>query len=479
MSFVQIEFLAFFAAVWLVYWSLPRRAQNALLVASGAVFYGWVHPWFLTLIGFSALLDFWFGRQIAADPERGRRFVWLSVAGNLGMLGTFKYLGWFLDNVDAVLSVVGLGGMPTLQLLLPVGISFYTFQTLSYTIDVHRGRVEARDDLLDYLVFVSFFPQLVAGPIERAGDLLPQVETDRVLRWEDQRDGLSLALWGAFKKVALADAIAPWVDRIYAHPSPSSAMIWAATLGFSVQLLSDFSGYTDIARGTGRMLGFRLRENFRWPFMAATPMEAWSRYHMSFTSWLTDYVYYPLASSAWVRRIALPGQVVGGRGLLARVTVLTFLLSGLWHGAAWHFVAWGVYLGLLQLVYAAIQRRLPASMTDDARWRWVTVPVMFGWQLLALMLFRTPSLATVGSYLTLVPWQSTPEQTVVATAMLGITLVCAAPLVAMMLAEWYLIPRVQQARWYLPVQTTGWALAAWSVWFMARPTVTDFVYFQF
>jgi D-alanyl-lipoteichoic acid acyltransferase DltB (MBOAT superfamily) len=412
-------------------------------------------------------------------PDHKRRLLTVSLVGNLGMLAWFKYMGWFIENVNAALSLIGLGGLPTLSILLPAGISFYTFQTLSYTIDVYRGKFAARRSALDFFVFVSFFPQLVAGPIERATHLLPQVEQARTFSWQDQRDGLSLALWGAVKKMAIADNLAPWVDRIHDHADPSFGMIWAAQLAFSVQLLCDFSGYTDIARGTGQMLGFRLSENFRWPYLAATPMGAWSRFHITLTSWLTDYVYFPLAQAAWVRRLKLPGTTVGGAGLVARVTLITFLVSGIWHGASWNFVLWSLYLGTLQVIYLAVQRRIPKATRQDPRWQVLTVPLMFGFQLVAQLLFRTPTLAQIVHHLTRLPWVSTSAQATVAAATASVALGFAAPLVGMMLYEMFVLPRWRARGWYPAVQGLGWGVCVTVIAVFSRPAAADFIYFQF
>ncbi len=479
MSFVQVEFLAMFLGTWVVYWRLPRVLQNLLLLGVGAVFYGWVHPWFLIPLAASSAVDFAAARAMTTWPARRGAWLALSMTVNLGMLGWFKYAGWFVDNVNEVLGHLGLGGLGSLSVLLPVGISFYTFQTMSYVIDVYRGRVEARRNPLDFFLFVSFFPQLVAGPIERASRLLPQVEAVRSFRWNDQRAGLTLALWGACKKVAIADSLAPWVDRVHAHPDPSFEMIAAATVAFSVQLLADFSGYTDIARGSARMLGFHLSENFRYPYLAATPMEAWSRFHISLTSWFTDYVYYPLAQSRWIRAFRLPGTQVGGAGLVARVTLITFVVSGLWHGAAWHFALWGLYLGLLQVAYIAVQRRLPAGLRADARWRVLAVPLMFGFQLVALLLFRTPTFERIVHHITQVPGTQTASEATVAAATLGMALVFATPLVVVMLWEIHLLPWARQRVWFPVAQSSAWGLCVCALLWFARPTATDFVYFGF
>ncbi|MFT4627947.1 MAG: alginate O-acetyltransferase complex protein AlgI, partial [Myxococcota bacterium] len=249
MSFVQAEFLLFFAVVWALYWSpLGRRGQNAVLVLASSVFYGWVHPAWVVLLYSSAGVDFAMGQLMVRSPKFKRVWLGLSLLTNLGLLFWFKYFDFFLGNVVTALTALGIPAHAgTLGLLLPAGLSFYTFQTMSYTLDIYRGELKPRTSLLDYLAFVSFFPQLVAGPIERAARLLPQLEVARRFRWSNLRDGFGLALWGAFKKVAIADTLAPYVDKAFLLDDPAGPVVWAATTGFMLQLYADFSGYTDLA----------------------------------------------------------------------------------------------------------------------------------------------------------------------------------------------------------------------------------------
>ena len=247
MSFIQPSFLVFFTLVLVLYWAIrARRAQNALLVVASAVFYGWVHPWFLLLLYGSATLDFTMGRCMAAWPRRKRWFLAASLAGNLGLLGWFKYFDFFVANLAAALQALGLQpGIAPLGIFLPVAISFYTFQTLGYSVDVYRGRVHPRHDYLDYLVFVSFFPQLVAGPVERASNLLGQVERQRRFSWEQLRSGLGLALWGGVKKMVVADTLAPYVDRIFTasgrHSREFTTRIEAGMLGINIGVAAPMS----------------------------------------------------------------------------------------------------------------------------------------------------------------------------------------------------------------------------------------------
>jgi len=481
MNFIHLEFVAFFTVVFISYWQLSRRLQNIGLVIASFVFYGWVHPWFVLLLLYSATLDYCCGLGMARWPQHKGRLLAVSVVGNVALLGTFKYLDFFILNFVAASEALGVhADVHTLGLLLPVGISFFTFQTLSYTIDIYRGQLEPRTNAVDYLVFVSFFPQLVAGPIERAKHLLPQIENERTLTFAKLESGLSLALWGAFKKVVIADTLSPFVGSIFAHPDPSGPMIWAASLGFSIQLFADFSAYTDIARGTARMLGFELVENFREPFLARSPSEFWGRWHISFANWIRDYLFYPLALSKWCRTwLIIPGIKPTGQFHMMRGMVLALLLSGFWHGASWHFVLWGGLFAVLQLAYYFIGRRLPRSVREWPHADYFLVPLMFFFATLSSLIFREPNIARIGRYLTLNPFSATPDEWQVTTVMVTITLATCVP----MLAVWQFRKRVPESvvvhPAFLPVRTTLWCVASWMLYVFAKPVTSDFVYFQF
>lgn len=358
MLFTSPEFLVLFAIVLPAYWAMRRsvRGQNLLLLAASLVFYGWVHPWFVTLLLASTLLDYACARGIEARLRARNAWLAASVVGNLGLLGAFKYWGFFAANVQLAAERLGFHVyLPTLELVLPVGISFYTFQTMSYTIDVWRGRLEARRSLPDFALFVSFFPQLVAGPIERAGNLLPQIEQPRGFDLARCRSALPLLLVGFWKKLAFADAIGPAVDRIFAVPQPSLPLLGAGALLFSLQIFADFSGYSDMARGLARLLGFELMVNFDAPFLARTLPEFWRRWHVSLSAWIRDYLFIPLG-----------GSRVGGGGRLLLVLLVTMGLSGLWHGAAWTYVVWGLCHGLAMWV----SRRLGLDRHWQPRAAW-------------------------------------------------------------------------------------------------------------
>lgn len=338
MIFHSLQFIAFLAIVLAVYWQLPRRAQNLFVVGASYVFYGWEHPWFLIPLAASTIVDFACGIAIERYPAARRIFLVTSVGVSVALLATFKYYSFALENVNALLAQ---GHIPPLRdmwkLALPVGLSFYTFQSIGYIVDVYRGRVRASRDLIDYALYVSFFPQLVAGPIERAAHMLPQYRAPRTFNPVAWRDGLTLMLWGFFKKLVIADQTAVVANKVFSLASPGFPVLWAGVFAFAIQIYADFSGYTDIARGTARLLGIELMENFRLPYLATSPSDFWRRWHISLSTWLRDFVYIPLGGSKC-------GTARASFNLLA-----TFTLSGLWHGASWNYVLWGVYWGLLIL----------------------------------------------------------------------------------------------------------------------------------
>jgi alginate O-acetyltransferase complex protein AlgI len=333
--FNSAEFLLFLPVVFILYWFLFSRSlrlQNMLVLAASYFFYGWWSWEFMLLLAFSTLLDFLYGFGVAsADARRSRLFLWLSVINNLGILGVFKYYNFFVLEFARGLEALGLHANPALlNVALPVGISFYTFHGMSYVFDIYRGRLKPVSNFIDYAVFVSFFPLLVAGPIERANHLLPQVQNPRTFHYTQSVEGCRLILWGMFKKVVIADSLARIVDLMFANPSDyNGASLIVGAIAFSFQIYGDFSGYSDIALGTAKLFGFELLSNFRFPYFSRDIAEFWRRWHISLSSWFRDYLYIPLGGSK------------GGTSRTVRNTFIIFLVSGFWHGASWNFIAWG------------------------------------------------------------------------------------------------------------------------------------------
>ncbi|MFZ4766248.1 MAG: MBOAT family O-acyltransferase, partial [Roseimicrobium sp.] len=348
MIFQSLDYLIFFVAVFSAYWLLPLRGQNALLLVAGHFFYGYVHPWYCILLGATTLVDYIFTRLMEARPSRKRLWLGCILVSNFAVLATFKYFGFFTENLLAILRAAGWDvASPVFHMLLPAGVSFYTFQSCAYAVDVYRGHTNARRNLLDYAVYVAFFPQLVAGPIERPAHLLTQFGKPRRFRVGLAQDALFLILWGLMKKRVIADTAAVYANKAFSLSDSSFPIIWAGVLCFCVQIYADFSAYTDIARGSARPLGFELRQNFNHPWLAQSPGDFWRRWHMSLSEWFRDYVFIPLGGSR------------GSEGRIACHLMLTFLLSGLWHGASWNFILWGAWWGALLVLWRVLDRCLP------------------------------------------------------------------------------------------------------------------------
>ena len=348
MVFNSLHFVWFFIAVYAIYRLLPHRGQNWLLLVASYYFYAAWDWRFLGLLAASTLVDYTAARLLerAASPARRRLYVTVSLGFSLTLLGFFKYFNFFADSLQALFTGIGWPlDFVTLHVLLPVGISFYTFVTMSYVIDVYRREIPATRDLVDFAVFVAYFPHLVAGPILRASRLLPQIALPRRITREHVRDGLWLMTWGFFQKIFIADNLAPLANAVFAAGAePAGVNVLLGTYAFAFQIYGDFAGYSNIARGTSKLMGIELLENFRFPYLVRTPQEFWRHWHISLSTWLRDYLYIPLGGSR------------GTEAQTLRNLFVTMLLGGLWHGAAWTFVFWGVYQGLLLIAYRTADR---------------------------------------------------------------------------------------------------------------------------
>jgi len=382
MLFNSTPFLVFLAVVFCAYYFLGRRGQNLWLLLASYFFYGWWDWRFCSLLILSTLLDYTCGLQIAGSSSIGTRRKWLfaSVAGNLTVLGLFKYFNFFRDSIERALHLFGMPlDWPTAAIILPIGISFYTFQSMSYTLDVYRREMKPTRNLIDFALYVSFFPQLVAGPIERASRLLSQFAVQRQFLIRRIVEGLSLMLMGYVKKLAIADYLAPLVDERFANiASFGSAGLISGLFMFSLQIYGDFSGYSDIARGAARLFGIELVVNFKQPYFSRSISEFWRRWHISLSSWLRDYVYIPLGGNR-------SGPVRTHMNLL-----VTMLLGGLWHGASWTFVVWGALHG----IYLSIERILRGARLktgDSQNQEGMTVWQWFGSVISSLAIFSLVS----------------------------------------------------------------------------------------
>lgn len=399
MLFNSIEFLFFLPIVFCLYWFVckPLKWQNLLVVFASYVFYGWWDWRFLILIAFTTTCSYLSGILIERYNSKGKKGKGIAVANisiNLLILGVFKYFNFFSESLSALCSAMGFQMHPvTLNLILPVGISFYTFQALSYTIDVYRGKLMATHDPIAFFAFISFFPQLVAGPIERATNLLPQFQRERKFDYDMAVDGSRQILWGLFKKMVIADNCADVVDMIWAdYASQNSIMLILAAILFAFQIYGDFSGYSDIAIGVGKLFGIRLMRNFNVPYFSRSVAEFWKRWHISLNTWFVDYVYIPLGGSR------------EGKWKAIRNTFIIFFLSGLWHGANWTYVCWGLYHAALfiPLLLLGKNKRFKNTVAEghlfpSLRELWQMLAT-FGLTVFGWILFRASSIGDFCGY---------------------------------------------------------------------------------
>lgn len=468
MLFNSYTFLFFLPVVFTIYWLLNKgslRRQNVFLVAASYLFYGWWDWRFLSLIIISTLVDFYAARTISKAK------LWLSLFTNLGFLSFFKYYNFFVDSWVEAWATVGVEmHASSLQIILPVGISFYTFQTLSYTIDVYRGKLKPADSLIDFAAFVSFFPQLVAGPIERATKLLPQIQKRRSFNYDDAVSGLRLMLWGMFKKVVVADTCARYADSIFSNYSEATplALVMGA-IYFSFQIYGDFSGYSDIAIGTSRLFGIKLSTNFKFPYFSRDIAEFWRRWHISLSTWFRDYLYIPLGGSR------------GSRVQTLRNVAVIFLVSGLWHGANWTFVAWGAVHAVLFLPLILLDRN--RSHTTDVVAQGKLLPSFkellqvfstFTLATLAWVFFRAESITEAAIYLkSIVINSNTGSNRIVLTALLWAGV--------MLAVDW--LQRSGTPSWWLSKRATParWLAYGVVVWLCLKNlhNGSSFIYFQF
>jgi len=476
MNFATVNFVVFFAIVLAVYFLLNHRWQNRFLLVASYVFYGWWDWRFLGLLLLSSVVDYgcalWVdrGRHPDFSVRKRRLALTASIVTNLTILGFFKYYGFFADSLVTLAGEAGLQlHLPIWKIILPLGISFYTFQTMSYTIDVYRGRMRATTNLPDLMLYVSLFTQLVAGPIERGAHLMPQILKPRHPTPEGFYSGAQLAFVGLFKKLVIADNMAVLVNSVYGANDSCGAAVLLGTYAFALQIYCDFSGYTDIARGTARMLGFDICINFRLPYLATNPSDFWQRWHISLSSWLRDYLYIPLGGSRH------------GRLKTLRNLAITMLLGGLWHGASWHFVAWGAFHGLLLIVYRLRETpRLARLKTFETRRGirfWLSVLVFFHLVCFGWLLFRATDMVHAVHLMAALGSGSFWEP--VCGPMLLMVAAAGLPLAGFQIYQYY---RRSSEPW---VVWPGWMRAGfyvalfYGIVLFGAPGNNEFIYFQF
>jgi D-alanyl-lipoteichoic acid acyltransferase DltB (MBOAT superfamily) len=483
MLFNSIDFAIFLPIVFILYWFVTNKnvkLQNFLIVAASYLFYGWWDWRFLSLILFSSIVDYSVGRKLRTEESQTKRKVllWTSILVNLGFLGFFKYYNFFLDNFITAFSFFGteIKGN-SLNIILPVGISFYTFQTLSYTIDVYKRKLEPTKDFITFSAFVSFFPQLVAGPIERATHLLPQFYKKRDFDYVKAVDGMRQILWGLFKKIVIADNCAEYANLIFNNSADySGSTLVLGAFFFTFQIYGDFSGYSDIAIGTSRLFGFDLMRNFNFPYFSRDIAEFWRRWHISLSTWFRDYLYIPLGGSR------------GGTWMKVRNTFIIFIVSGFWHGANWTFIVWGA----LNAIYF-----LPLLLTKNNRNNLKTVAqgklfpsvkelllmlLTFGLTVFAWIFFRAENIGHAFNYISEILSLSLfeiPKFVGMRSALTIILLVS-----VFILIEWqgregqYAISHIGQ-RWYRPLRWTFYSLIIFAIGMFMPSVESPFIYFQF
>ncbi len=483
MLFNSIDFAIFLPIVFILYWFVINKnlkLQNAMLVVASYVFYGWWDWRFLSLITFSIVVDYFMGLLLGKEENKKKRklLLWVSIFVNLGFLGFFKYYNFFVDNFVAAFSFFRQDiKANTLNIILPVGISFYTFQTLSYTIDVYRRKIEPTKDFIAFAAFVSFFPQLVAGPIERATNLLPQFYKKRFFNYSKAVDGMRQILWGLFKKIIIADNCAEFANQIFNNSANmSGSMLVLGAVFFAFQIYGDFSGYSDIAIGTARLFGFNLMQNFNFPYFSRDIAEFWRRWHISLSTWFRDYLYIPLGGSR------------GGTLMKVRNTFIIFIVSGFWHGANWTFIIWGA----LNAIYF-----LPLLLTKTNRTNLEIVAkgkifpslketlfmlITFGLTVFAWIFFRAENIEHAISYIYGIfssSFFTIPKFEETARAITTMILV-----VIFILIEWsgregqYAIEHIGE-KWYRPLRWIFYATIIFLIGMFMPTSESPFIYFQF
>lgn len=480
MLFNSFEFLVFLPIVFLLYWFVfrSRRWQNLLVVVASYVFYGWWDWRFLLLIAITSLCSFGSGLLLEHYKGQRRRQQLVSAANivlNLGILGVFKYYNFFVENLDALFGAIGWHlDWVTMQIILPVGISFYTFQALSYTIDVYQKKLPATHDIVEFFAYISFFPQLVAGPIERATNLLPQFQRDRQFDYAKAVDGCRQMLWGFLKKLVIADNCAVVVNEYWNQYAelPGLTLFLLGVL-FTFQIYCDFSGYSDIAIGCARLFGFNLMRNFNYPYFSRSIPEFWRRWHISLTTWFRDYIYFPLGGSRC------------NKWKIIRNVYIVWALSGLWHGANWTFVCWGLFHATLLVIYnlldintkyknvVAYGRYLP-TLKEALQIASTFFLVVIGW-----IIFRAETMTQAVEYLSAMVtnkfFGSIPQN--------GITYLCYG--IALLVVEWLQRDK-QHALQFTNIKPFNYRLVRWGVYYLILIIITiyagssqTFIYFQF
>lgn len=473
MIFTSTEYILFATAVVFLHWLLPLKWRNYLLLAASLFFCGYIHLGFLIPLLGSVVISYSAGRLIQARPQHAKWLLSLAILVHILTLVIFKYYGFFAENIVLLARTLSWDiSLPTLNIILPIGISFYTLTQIGYLVDVFRNKQSACTNFVSYALFVCLFPHLVSGPISRGRQLLPQIEGRRHITPQSFERGISLIVWGYFQKLVIADNLAVLANKVFATAHPPFPMLWAAVLAYTVQIFADFSGYTDVARGTGLLFGFELPRNFDHPYLSRSPIEFWRRWHMTLSFWLRDYVYIPLG-----------GSRVGNVRTYLNILV-TFAVSGLWHGAGWNYVAWGVYWGML-----VGANRLTRQTLNQGRWsdasilRYGSIVGTFLLTMIGWLIFRETSWPYVVRYFALSPLDAPLMAYQVAVYQVLVVLFFAMPLVGQFIFQRKVLPwilsspheRVLESALRAAVS----AVLLLGIVSLSSTVGSDFIYFQF
>ena len=468
MRFLSLNFTTFLCILLPVYWLIRKKGyQNLILLTASYIFYGWVHPWYAILLGSSTVVDYFIG--IAIDRFYNKKRVWLAISllTNLGALGYFKYSNFFAANIISTLNAMGLEADPIiLQIILPAGISFYTLKKLSYILDVYRETTKPVVNFVEYALLISFFPQLIAGPIDRPGKLLPQIQKPRKWSRTFFNSAWPLLVMGLFKKIVVADTIGVVVDKIYALQEPTKFLLVVGTLGFSLQIFADFSGYTDLSRGIAYLFGFETSENFKSPYISLSPTDFWNRWHITLTDWLRDYIFFPLRRYL-LKRFRNKSPSIA----LMLPPLITMLVSGFWHGAGWTYIAWGLFYGFVIIIYqqlgAGVKWRSDRPVITTLAWSIMFSVIVFGW-----MLFKAPSLGWLTNILIYAPFIGTQAHLTASLVSLSMIAFYSAPLVIKFMLD-------KSRKNNSALLGAYYALATVLTIIYVNSSSPDFIYFQF
>jgi alginate O-acetyltransferase complex protein AlgI len=465
LAFTSYDFLFFFLIIFVLYWVVRECIwQNLILLGASYYFYASLQVWYAILLGASTLVDFFLVRGMDIYPNRKRLFMGVSLIVNLGVLAFFKYYNFFSDDVIFLLNKIGFNSDPQLvKILLPAGLSFFTLKKLAYMLDVSRGTLKPTHAFVDFALYVSFFPQIIAGPIDRPQKLLPQIESPRIWNAGFFYKAWPLLVMGFFKKLVIANSIQVIVDRVFGFAQPSGFLLLSGALGYTLLILADFSAYVDLSRGVSYLLGFDTSENFRQPYLALTPAGFWNRWHITLSTWLRDYVFFP------VRR-ALLRYKLNEKLAMSIPPIVTMFISGLWHGAGLTFVVWGLYYGILiasyQLTGIRGDWKPQSKIAVLFAWLLMFSLIVFGW-----MIFRAPSMSWLINVLINAPFLPSQNEFILSLIALTMTLAYSLPMLIKHLIDQYANEGWLQAAYY--------AFATVLIIIYTNSSTSDFIYFQF